>query len=370
MAGEQRSGGAARAAALVAAVTMLGLALPAAAPLYAQVYPGPDEKDLSRALTTANLETGFTPETVTQFEQVQFTATIIYGTAPTPSLPTVKVAYNNEALLAAQDDDTFLIEPTSRSRQYLDEGARRPGGGYQLSWTWDVTPLVSGDQSLVLRVVPNATVNGKAVRGTDINEPIPVEVDVNPAARDFGDVVVAAGDMETDLPDEMTVGDEYDVSAAMSMAGHEDSVSAAITLSQGEDSADVTISPASAAPVTAMGLAPAAAPGDRLEQRWTVIPDEAGQVDLVFTAAVAGRAAEQELEQDVQVRASARAVEPGASFWDLLQKPVLYLTPFVGLALALITLRSSLAKRRAAAPAEGASAGGPSDAAPPDQPSP
>ena len=161
---------------------------------------------------------------------------------------------------------------------------------------------------------------------------------------------MAAAAMETDLPEEMTVAEEYDVSASMSLAGHADTVSADIGLAQGETSADVTITQASAAPEPMTPVAMTeSTPADTVEQKWTVSPDEPGQVDLVFTADVNGRAEDQELQQDVPIVATVRAVEARPSFWDNLQKPVLYLTPFAVLAATLFGLWTAWSKRQATA---------------------
>jgi hypothetical protein len=154
----------------------------------------------------------------------------------------------------------------------------------------------------------------------------------------------------------------------MSMAGHADTVSADISLAQGETSADVTITEASAAPqaMTQVALTPSA-PDSTVERKWTVIPDEPGQVHLVFTANVTGRAEDQDLQEDVPIPATARAVEPGASIWDTLQKPVLYLTPFAVLAATLFGLWKVWPKRQTAeAPADDGGA----DTPPPADPSP
>lgn len=372
MNGETGLGGSARAAVVVAVATLVALALPAVSPLYAQVYPGPDADTIDGALTEANLDTGFAPKQLTQFEKARFSATLIYGTAKDPALPTVKVAWSNKAGLAAQDEDAFVIVPITRSRQFLDEGSRRPGGGYELTWSWEVTPLVAGEQTLFLSIVPTVVVEGKTIPDlVDINDPIAVAVDVNPVKRDFDEVVMAAAAMESDLPEEMTVGEEYDVSAVMSMAGHADTVTADITLTPAQTSADVSIAETSAAPQTATNVALAGpAPGDRLVRRWRVIPDETGQVDLVFTANVAGRAAEQNLEQDVPILSSSRAVEPGASVWEILKKPILYITPFVALLAMLFGLWTAWSKRHTAVPAKESAGESAQSIAPPGDPSP
>jgi hypothetical protein len=220
---------------------------------------------------------------------------------------------------------------------------------------------------------PSVVVEGKRVPElADVNQPVEVTVDVNPVQRDFDDVVVAANDMDTELPDEMTVGEEHDVSASMSLAGHAGTVAADISLTQGETSAEVTITRSSAAPQAMTPVAGvAAAPDDVIERRWTVIPDEPGQVDLVFTAAVAGRAGDRALQQDVPIVATVRAVEPGDSFWEALQRPVLYLAPFAALAATLVGLWAAWSKKKGAhaatEPAAGDKGAGPP---PPAEPAP
>lgn len=344
---------------LVVVTTLLGAALPASAPLYAQVYPGPDAGTIDEALDEANLKTGFAPRQLTQFEKARFSATIVYGTSTTPTLPTVKVAWSNEAELVAEDEDAFVIVPVTRSRQFLDQGTRRAGGGYTLTWTWTVTPLRAGEQTIILRIRPTVVVEQKEIADlADVNEPIAINVEVNPAKRRFDEVVMSAKEMVTEVPEVMIVGEEHDVSATMSMPGHAGTVTADIALAPAEDSAAVTISEASP-----QAFAPAVStespPGDGVSRRWTVIPEEAGQVRLLFTARVLGTAAEQQLEQDVPVTASARAVAPAPSFWETLQKPVLYLTPFVALAGMLLGLRTAWAKRHPRPQPDGPAQGAP-----------
>lgn len=348
MNGDVRRGHRTRAAVVVAAVTMLALGFPAASPLYAEVYPGPNADTVEEALTDANLESGFDSPAVTQFETATFRATIIYGTAANPDLPTVKIAWSNEAVLGAQDEGTFDIEPTSSSRLFLDGGTRRPAGGFELTWTWDVTPLVAGEQTLILSIRPTVVVEGTPIPDlANINEPIAVTVDVHPVKHDFDEVLSAAAAMETDVPDEMIVGEEYDVSASMSMAGHADTVSADIELTQAEGSAAVTIVEAAAEARPAAHILPAASADENLVRQWTVTSDEPGQVALVFTATVQGQVAEHGLEQAVPVQVSARATEPGPTFWEVLQRPVQYLAPFVALAIGVLGLWAAWKKRKA-----------------------
>jgi hypothetical protein len=347
MYGETQKGNGLRAAVIAAAVTLLAMAWPLGAPLYAIVYPGPDAQTLNEAITDASLDARFEAEPITQFENATFMATVIYGTSsPNPGLPTVKVAWSNEAALAAQAENTFEIEPTSVSRQFLDEGTRRPNGGYELTWTWDVTPLVVGKQTLTVSILPTVVVEGEVVDGLlNINRPIAVTVDVHPVQHDFDEVLKAAAAMKTDIPRAMIVGDKYDISASVSLASHADTVTVDIDLGTSETSSSVTIVPASADPAAAR-MAPVTS-SDEVVRRWTVISKEPGQVDLVFTATVKGQAASHDLERKVPKTASTLATERGPSLWEIIKKPVEYTAPFVALALAILGLWGAWKKRKA-----------------------
>lgn len=339
---------------VVAAVSLLALVLPAAGPLYARVYPGPGSA-FNAALADASLHTKFVPHRVTQFDTARFTATLVYGTPLDPKRPTVKVAWSNVAELVAEDESDFVIERVTSSRQYLNFQHRRPGGGYSLSWTWDVTPMVSGKQRLTLRILPTVVIGQRALRDVvDVNEPIPVVVEVHPAQREFNDVLAAAKHMKTDVPRRMTVGKEYDVSASMSLAGHDGDIGADIALKAAEGSADLTISEKTTP--QALLVPTAFSPAGNVVRHWTVVPDEPGGVRLVFTATVTGRAADTDLKQDVAVPASARAVP---SFWDILQKPVVMLTSIAAVVVAALSLLLTWKKHRAegeAAPVPAAAA--------------
>lgn len=351
MSGEARRRNTVRAAVVVAAATLLALALPSGAPLYAEVYPGENPGNVREALVNANVDSGFDASEVTQFETTTFRATVIYGTSINPELPTVKIAWSNEAVLSAQDEGTFDIEPTSLSRLYLDAGTRRPEGGYGLTWTWDVTPLVSGEQTLILSILPTVVIEGSRLsKVADINEPIAVDVSVHPVQNAVDEVLAAAKSMKTEVPDAMIVGEDYPISASMSLAGHGDTVSADIGLAQGKDSAAVTIVDEPAAAGPAAHVTTASSEDERVVRRWTVTPDEPGQVALVFTATVQGEANARELRDVVPVEESARAMERGPSFWEVLQQPVLYLTPFVALAAGVLGLWAAWRKRRAGEP--------------------
>jgi hypothetical protein len=337
----------ARTALVIAAVTLLALAWPIWAPLYAEVYPGSDPRTINDAIASARLDAKFESEPVTQFETATFRATIIYGTSsPNPDLPTVKIAYSNEAELNEQRKGTFDIQRTSDSRQFLDSGTRRPDGGYELTWTWDVTPLVAGKQTLAIHIIPRFVVEGQTISDlVDINKPIRVTVDVHPVQHDFDEVVKAAAEMKTNVPGEMVVGEKYVISASMSLAGHADNVSADIVLASGKDSAAVTILEATASPEAAKLTAAASGHGDII-RRWTVIPDKPGQVSLVFTATVTGQAAAHHLEREISKAVPARANAQGPSFSDRVQQPVLYLTPFVVLAAGILGLLAAWKKRK------------------------
>jgi hypothetical protein len=348
MYGETRNAHSVRAMAVVAAATLLALAVPVGAPLYADVYPSSNELNYDDAVDKANLQYGFEPPQVVQYETATFTATIIYGTAIDVDQPTVNVAFSNEAVLTAVEEGTFDIVPTSPSRRDLDEGTRREGGGYEMSWTWDVTPLLAGERQLTLQILPTVLIEGEVQENVaNINEPIPVTVDVHPVQQEFDAVLVAAESMQTEIPEDMVVGEQYDVSASLSLAGETDLVTVDIQLAKAEGSADVTIleKPAAAAVVAYTGQASAV---DQVVVRhWTVIPDEPGQVAFVFTATVEGVAGAKPLQGSVPNIQAVRATAPAPSFWDRIQQPVLYVTPFVVLAGGILALWAAWKRRSA-----------------------
>lgn len=327
------------AVAVIVGATLFALALPGGSPLYADVYPGPDPKTFEEAVDKANIEYGFDAPTLTQFKTATFNASIIYGIEANPSLPTVQVAYSNEAVLAADNPDAFDIQATSPSRQLLDSGTVRPEGGYAINWTWEVTPRLAGEQSLTLKIIPSVYVEGEERENyADINRPIEVTVDIHPVKQDLDEVQSAAAEMETDVPDEMIVGVPYPISASMSMANHADTVSADITLAAGEGSTAVTIVEATAAARPAALLISAGSDDERVVRQWTLTPDKPGQVLLEFIATLHGIAEAEPLEGAVSVAVSARATAPPPSFWDRIQQPFLYATPFLGAAVAVLTI--------------------------------
>jgi len=354
----------------VAAVTLFALTIPAGAPLYAEIYgpdppppvdpgvqpppvepdvpnqfdiPGPDADSVDAALTDAELEYAFASSQITQFETVTFRAAIIYGIPVDPDQPSVQVSWSNQVTLTADEGNSFEIEPTSDDNQFLHNGIRRPDGGLELAWTWDVTPLVAGEQSLTLSVIPHVVVDGEEIPElANLNKPVPMTVDVHPVKHDFDEVLAEAADMETRVPDDMVVGRQYDVSASMSLAGHANTVAADIQLGSSEDSAAVTIVESS----PAAALASTGGSSDDVVRHWTVTPDEPGQIAFVFTATVQGQAADYPLKQEVSHQAAGRAIKPGPSFWEILQQPVLYLGPFVALASGAIGLWAVLKKRK------------------------
>lgn len=330
------SGGIGRTTAVVMAATLLALALPAAGPLYAEVYPG---------LTPARLDAGFESEPVIQYEEVQFTATAIYGPDVGSDFD-VFIAWSNVVTLEPEQKEAFDIRRTSPPKLLVEQASLRPDGNRELTWTWQVTPLLDGTKKLQVRVSPSATIKGQKKDAADLNKPISVWVEVHPAKRDFDEVVAAAEAMQTDIDEVMTVGEEYDVGASMSMAGHPDTVSVDLALTKGEDSVDVAITESTAA---RQAVAQSAlSTGNMAQRRWTVVPLEAGRVDLLFTATVVGQAAGQPLTDEITLAAEARANDPPPSVWDRLQQPVLYVTPFIVLIGAIWALVEKGRRRRRA----------------------
>lgn len=328
---------------IVAGATALAIALPTAAmPLYLAAYPDLDVDTFAEALIPADIDAGFGAAEVTQFETLPFHATLIYD-APVddPELFTIQVAQSNAAALTAESPDAFAITPTSPSVMFLNAGTARPEGGFALTWTWDVTPLIAGEQKLNVQIIPQAFVNGVRQELSDVNAPVAVTVQVHPAQVDFEEVVSSVAAMETDVPDDMTVGREHDVSATLSMAGNGDTVSADIGLTAAEDSVRVTILPAEAVARAAAGTAD----DDVVERHWTVIPEEAGPVSLVFTVHVGGTAGSQELSRDVPRTIAARAEDPPEPVWEVIRGPVTVLGAIIAVITGAIGLWAMLRNR-------------------------
>ncbi len=326
---------------VVIAATLLALAVPTAAPLYADVYPSPNAETFAEALGKANLHFGFNANTITQYEPAVFSAAITYGTSIDPALPVIKVGQSNEATLTSSDADAFRIVPTSSSRQDLDSsGTLLPNGGFQIIWTWDVTPLKPGQQNLTLSIIPTVVVKGQVLPSTveSRNEPYSVTVQVNPAKRAFDDVVTAASSLQTHVPEQMTVGNQYDVSASLPLTGHVGTVQAGISLSTRSGSARVTIREASSSAGPQVRRASTNAPATRVTRRWTIVPDELGPILLVFTVAVDGKAGTQTLHQEVAANVSSRSVKPPPTFWETVLGGSDDVVKLLGVPAAIVTL--------------------------------
>jgi hypothetical protein len=324
---------------LVVLVTLLGAAIPAAGQLYLQqVYPGPKSgviepgKSIEDALTKASLETGFDMEPLTEDVRTVFTARIFYGTTK-PHRPTIKVAYRNDASLKALRGK-FEVTPITDTRQYLDEGTKRPGGGFELAWKWEVVPRQSGSLALLLEIQPVVVVRGSSRRDLAVrNKPIRIDVKVHPNKRALAEVLSAAQELDIHYPDRWFVGKQAKVEASLPLKGHRDAVKTDIALARDQGSVPATIEP----DVSSQGE-------DQFVVSWLVTPAEAGPVDMLFTVNLSTQAGDQPVTDKVMLHRSVTAEPAPPSFWQRLQAPVLWLTPFVALLATLLAISPNLRK--------------------------
>lgn len=324
----------------VIALTTLGATAPVARDLYAVAYPEvgsnvvTNGKSLQRALAKAQLRTRFDTNTLTENEPSIFTATIIYGVRASSGV-TIKVAYANDATLTTESKTQFDIKPLTDSRQNLDEGHKRPAGGYELDWRWEVTPRATGSLSLTLEIQPVLILKGSNRRDLETrNKPIGVHVRVNPAATALSEVKQSAEILHIEYPKDMVVGEEAEWSATLSLKGHADTVKAKVNLVEEPGSATAAIT-----------LSQSKLTGDLLVSRWAVTPTDKGPVKLKFAVDLSARSGDQPIAETAEVRRTAIAyVEP--SFWERVQAPVLWLTPLVGLVAGILGLRAALGVRR------------------------
>jgi hypothetical protein len=306
----------------------LAVTLPSSTALYESVYPTIESSitnNIKSALATAALRIRWSAKPLVQYEPVKFSATIIYDVTPPSNLPTVKVAYANDATLRPEHRRDFAVSSLTGEHRTLDQGIPRRGGGYALTWSWQVVPLSTGPRTLFLDIDPYVVVNGRLLTGlARINQTIRIKVAVNKRKVQFDHVVAAASHLTTRLPDEMTADKTSDVSASLPVPANS-TVSAEIDLSRGPDSIDATITPVSQ--ITRQG---------RTNGAWKVTPTEHGSVDLVFTVHVRGHAGQKSLDRAVTVSRSVTAKKPRESIWDFFGKPVGFFTSLAGLIAAVI----------------------------------
>lgn len=341
MAESRRPKGWSGATMLVVLVTLLGAAAPVSRQLYQQVYPGRDTgviepgKSIESALTKASLDTKFDAEPLTEDVPAHFTATIVYGGKTQPNRPTIDVAFANDANLKPSKGK-FEITPITDTRQYLNQGTRRQGGGFQLAWKWEVVPRQSGSLALLLTIEPVVVLRGVSRRDlAQRNKPIRINVRVHPNIEALAEVSSAAQQLQINYPKRLVVGEQAKVDASLPLKGHQDSVKADITLDRDDGSVPATIEPAESS-----------LDGDQLVRRWLVTPAEEGPVDMLFTVKLSAQAGDRPLTDQVVLVRSVSAAPPPPSFWERIQAPVTWLGPFVALAGGLLALRGAWRRRR------------------------
>jgi hypothetical protein len=339
MVGTRKTRGWGRATVLVVLVTLVGAAVPAAGELYRQVYPGPDSgvvepgKSIERALTRASLETGFDAEPLTEGVRAVFTARIFYVKTK-PGRPTIKVGYANDADLKVLKGK-FEITRLTDSRQYLDEGTKRLGGGFELAWKWEIVPRESGLSVLELQIQPVVILKGSSRKDLAVrNKPIRIDVKVHPNNKALAEVLSAARELRIDHPDRLFVGEQAKVEASLPLKGHRDTVKADIALVRDEGSVSATVE--------------AVEPSqdqDKFVGSWLVTPAAEGSVDLLFTVKLSTQAGDLPLMDEVILRRSVRAEPAPPSFWERLQAPVTWLAPFVALVTGVLAIRAGWRRR-------------------------
>jgi hypothetical protein len=252
------------------------------------------------------------------------------------------VAFANDARLKPSRGK-FEITPVTDTRQYLDQGTRRRGGGFQLAWKWEVVPRQSGSLALLLTIEPVVVLPGVSRRDlAQRNKPIRINVRVHPNTHALAEVSSAAQQLRISYPKRLVVGQQAKVDASLPLQGHQDSVKADITLDRDEGSVLATIEPAESSQ-----------DGDQLVRRWLVTPAEEGPVDMLFTVKLSAQAGDRPLKDQVVLLRSVSAEPAPPSLWARLQAPVTWLGPFVALAGGLLALRTAWRRRRSRAEAAG-----------------
>ena len=146
--------------------------------------PGGGGNDFGGRLARAALRWSFSPNKLAQYEPTRFTATITYDRQVSGRI--ILVAYENVATLReTKKGELDCIVRRTGASQRLDEGHSAPGGGYELSWEWDVIPEDGGQNTRTRDTARHCDrrfqEGGIQVR----NEPVPISVRVHPERGRF-----------------------------------------------------------------------------------------------------------------------------------------------------------------------------------------
>jgi hypothetical protein len=309
-------------------VTIVGSTLPASSDYYRAVYPGTDPgggndgggngpgdpgrgnnpggslNDLGGRLTRAALRWSFSPSKLTQHVPTRFTATITYDKQVSGKV--VLVAYENVATLRETKEGEFDIARRTSSSQRLDEGHRLPGGGYELSWQWVVTPKTVGEKTLELELQPVIVIDGSRRKGIQVrNEPIPISVRVHPNEAALKEVSNTASELPVTLPAELVAGQPSEVTAVLPLRPHDSVVDADVTLTRGPNSVGASVS----------NLQQTVSAGS-LIAKWLVTPTSAGTLDLRFHTVLTASAGEETITKEAETLRSVPVLAPPSPFWS------------------------------------------------------
>jgi hypothetical protein len=307
---------------VVLVVTIVGSALPASSDYFRAIYPGTDPgggndpgggtvsgsmNDLGGRLERAALRWSFSPNKLTQYEPTRFTATITYDRKVSGRI--ILVAYENVASLRETKKGEFDIVSLTGASQRLDEGHRLPGGGYELSWEWDVIPQRVGKKTLELEIQPVIVINGSRRKGIQVrNEPVPISVRVHPNAAALHEVSNMASELRVTLaPAELVAGQASEVTAVLPLRPYESVVDADVSMTREPDSVAASVS--NAQQTVSSGS---------LITKWSVTPTDAGTLDLLFHTALSTRAGERTLTAQVETPLSEPVSAAPVSFWSRL----------------------------------------------------
>jgi hypothetical protein len=360
---------------VVLVVTIVGSALPASSDYYRAVYPPTDPgdsgggndpggqdpggkdpgggndpgggknpggkdpgggNDLGGRLARASLGWSFSPGKLTQYEPTRFTATITYDREVSGRI--ILVAYENVATLRETKKGEFDIVRRTGASQRLDEGHSLPGGGYELSWQWDVIPQTAGKKTLELEIQPVIVIDGSRRKGIQVrNEPVPISVRVHPNAAALREVSSKASELHVTLPPELVAGQASEVTAVLPLQPHDAVVVAKVTLTRGPDSVGASVS----------NIQQTVSAGSHIA-KWSVTPTEVGTLDLRFYVALSTQAGEKTITGKAETLRSVTVSAPPPAFLSRLvgfftgiNGVVVALASTLGLVLLIRRLRNS-----------------------------